>query len=241
MTVFGYGKAMMEKVKIWQEKRKEKLKGIVELDEAYVKAGFKGRNNQAKIKALGRKARKRCLKRRGRGNYEKDCLPVIAFCERKGRKILKMSPDLKEKRLKGLVKGVVERGSLLITDEYPAYKVLDKIYKRKTVNHSKGEYAEGERHVNTCEGEFSVMRSFLMVHRGIAKYNLSLYLSFYGLHRQVMELDVDEALIYVVAVMVGIFLFALWYLIHQQTLKYRAAAPNITGRCRAGGWLRRRG
>jgi hypothetical protein len=37
----------------------------VELDEAYVKAGLKGRNNQAKIKALGEKAREKGLKRRG--------------------------------------------------------------------------------------------------------------------------------------------------------------------------------
>jgi len=81
MTVFGYGKAKMEKVKIWQEEREEKLKGIVELDEANVKAGLKGRNNQEKIKALGRKARESRLKRRGRRNYEKDCVPVIAFCK----------------------------------------------------------------------------------------------------------------------------------------------------------------
>jgi len=47
------------------------------LDEANVKAGLKGRNNREKIKALGRRARKRGLKRRGRGNYEKDCVPVI--------------------------------------------------------------------------------------------------------------------------------------------------------------------
>jgi|YelNatPaOPRAMG01_1025707.scaffolds.fasta_scaffold58316_3 hypothetical protein len=45
-----------------------------------------------------------------------------------------------------------------------------------------------------------------MVHRGVAKYNLSLYLSFYGLHRQVGEWDVKEALSYVLAVMVSIFL-----------------------------------
>ena len=132
MTVFGYGKAMMEKVKIWQEEREEKLKGIVELDEAYVKAGLKGRNNQGKIKALGRKARKRGLKRRGRGNYDKDCVTVIAWCEREGRKILKMSPDLKGERLKGLVERLVERGSLLITDEYPVYKVLDEFYERES-------------------------------------------------------------------------------------------------------------
>jgi hypothetical protein len=93
MTVFGYGRAMMEKARGWREKRREKFKGIVELDEAYVKAGLKGRNNQAKIKALGGGARKRGLK--GRGNYAKDCLPVIALCERGGKKIVKMSPDLK--------------------------------------------------------------------------------------------------------------------------------------------------
>jgi hypothetical protein len=37
MTVFGYGRAMMEKARGWQEKRREKFKGIVELDEAYVR------------------------------------------------------------------------------------------------------------------------------------------------------------------------------------------------------------
>jgi len=134
-----------------------------------------------------------------------------------------MSPDLKGERLKGLVERLVERGSVLITDEYPVYKVLDEFYERKKVNHSEGEYAEGERHVNTCEGEFSVMRMFLMVHRGVAKYNLSLYLSFYGLHRQVGELDVEEALVYVVVVMVKIIfcVFSLWHFAHQQTLKYK--------------------
>jgi len=65
MTVFGYGKAIMEKVKRWQERGKEKLKGMVEIDEAYVKVGLKGRNNQGKIKVLGRKARERRLKKRG--------------------------------------------------------------------------------------------------------------------------------------------------------------------------------
>jgi len=47
---------------------------MVEIDEAYVKAGLKERNNQGKIKVLGRKARERGLKRRGRGNYAKDCM-----------------------------------------------------------------------------------------------------------------------------------------------------------------------
>mgnify|MGYP001081665643 CR=1 FL=1 len=72
---------------------------------------------------------------------------------------------------------------MLLTDEYAVYKVLERFYERKKVNQSEEIYAEGEKHINTCE--FSLMRSFLKEHRGIAKYNLSLYLSCYGLYRQV--------------------------------------------------------
>ena len=81
---------------------------------------------------------------------------------------------------------------------------------------------------------FRFFACFFMVHCGVAKYNLSLYLSLYGLHRQVEEWDVEEALSYVLAVMVSIFLFALWHLIHQKTLEHRATyfmAKRVKMRC----------
>jgi len=41
--------------------------GAVEVDELYVNAGLKGRCNSARIKLLGRRPRRRELRRRGRG------------------------------------------------------------------------------------------------------------------------------------------------------------------------------
>ena len=43
---------------------------------------------------------------------------------------MKVSVDLKGERLKGLVMGLVKRGSVLLTDEYAVYKVLDRFYER---------------------------------------------------------------------------------------------------------------
>jgi len=54
------------------------------------------------------------------------------------------------------------------------------------VNHSKGEYARDEDgdgfhevHVNTMEGFWSLLRSWLRPHRGISQEKLPLYLSFF--------------------------------------------------------------
>ena len=55
-----------------------KLKGIVEMDEVYVKAGLKGKRN------LKRKPRIRGLKRCGRGTYAVDKPPILGVVERSG-------------------------------------------------------------------------------------------------------------------------------------------------------------
>ena len=55
-----------------------KLKGNVKADEVYVKTGFKGK------RTLKRKPRVRGLKRRGRGTYAEDALPILGVVERDG-------------------------------------------------------------------------------------------------------------------------------------------------------------
>ena len=42
-------------------------------------------------------------------------------------------------------------------------------YQHDTVNHSKGEYARGQVHVNTVEGVWSLLRDQLRIHRGVSK------------------------------------------------------------------------
>ena len=59
-------------------------------------------------------------------------------------------------------------------------------YRHKTVCHARGEYARDddgdgfcEVHVNTAEGLWSLLRSWLRPHRGVSQEKLPLYLAFF--------------------------------------------------------------
>src|SRR5919205_1240071 len=81
----------------------------------------------------------------------------------------------------------VAQGSLIHTDEYDIYARLSVWgYRHKTVCHGRGEYARDEDgdgfceiHVNTMEGTWSLLRSWLRPHRGISQEKLPLYLGFF--------------------------------------------------------------
>jgi transposase-like protein len=130
---------------------------------------------------LGRVPRSRGLKRRGR--YEVDKVPVFAFVERGGARLFTTAKDVTESTILALVEQRIEPGSKAYTDEYPPYKTLNTIYNHESVDHSIGEYVRGGVHINTCEADFSILRPFTALHRGVAKYNIQLYTKFYQLHR----------------------------------------------------------
>ena len=81
----------------------------------------------------------------------------------------------------------VAKGSLLPPEEYKFYTRLSVWgYQHKTVCHGRGEYARDEdgdgsceAHVNTMEGVWSLLRSWLRPHRGISQDKLPLYLGFF--------------------------------------------------------------
>ena len=74
------------------------------------------------------------------------------------------------------------------TDEYSIYARLERWgYAHESVNHGRGEYARDEDgdgfcevHVNTMEGFWSLLRSWLRPHRGISQEKLPLYLGFFA-------------------------------------------------------------
>ena len=86
-----------------------------------------------------------------------------------------------------MIEANVAQGTLVYTDEYNIYGRLPQWgYGHKTVNHSIGEYARDEDgdgfyevHVNTMEGLWSLLRSWLRPHRGISQAKLPLYLGFF--------------------------------------------------------------
>ncbi len=107
--------------------------------------------------------------------------------ERGGKVIIRMLENVQQRTLEPIITELVKRGSQLYTDEYNIYNRLESWgYLHKRVNHSTGEYARDddgdgfcEVHVNTIEGFWSLLRSWLRPHQGISQEKLPLYLSFF--------------------------------------------------------------
>jgi len=111
-----------------------------------------------------------------------------------------------EETILSLAKPRIKPGSIVYTDNFTSYKILSNLYRHETVNHSIGEYARGEAHVNTCEGEFSIFRLFISTHRGVAKYNMPLYTSLYQLHRETRRMEAIQALKYTIKTILSLLL-----------------------------------
>jgi transposase-like protein len=167
-------------------KRKVVLDGKVECDEVYVIAGHKG--HPTAVKKKGRKGRRNRLKgARGRGTLEKEKPPIFGMIQRGGEVVIRMLENVQQKNIFPLIEATIAPGTMVYTDEYGIYNPLsEKGYGHKTVNHSQGEYARDEDgdgfheiHVNTMEGFWSLLRSWLRPHRGISQESLPVYLGFF--------------------------------------------------------------
>ena len=107
--------------------------------------------------------------------------------ERGGAVVIRMLENVKQRTIEPLIKATIAPGSLINTDEYDIYARLGHWgYLHKTVCHGAGQYARDEDgdgfcevHVNTMEGFWSLLRSWLRPHRGISQENLPLYLGFF--------------------------------------------------------------
>ena len=98
-----------------------------------------------------------------------------------------MLPNVQQATIKPIITQAVAPATLINTDEYGIYARLPAWgYAHKTVCHAHGEYARDEDgdglcevHVNTIEGFWSLLRSWLRPHRGISQDKLPLYLGFF--------------------------------------------------------------
>ena len=107
--------------------------------------------------------------------------------QRGGEVVINMLANVQQTTIHPIIKTLVKPGSLIYTDEYDIYARLESWgFSHKSVCHSAGEYARDEDgdgfhevHVNTIEGFWSLLRSWLRPHRGISQEKLPLYLAFF--------------------------------------------------------------
>ena len=107
--------------------------------------------------------------------------------QRGGQVVTKMLENVRQVAIRPVILAGVATGALIHTGEYDICNCLkDWGFGHKTVCHGRGEYARDEDgdgfhevHVNTMEGFWSLLRSWLRPHRGISQEKLPLYLAFF--------------------------------------------------------------
>jgi len=101
--------------------------------------------------------------------------------------VLRMLANVQQATIKPVITAAVAPGTLVHTDESSIYARLPAWgYGHKTVCHGRGKYARDqdsdgfcEVYVNTMEGCWSLLRSWLRPHRGISQDKLPPYLGLF--------------------------------------------------------------
>ena len=98
-----------------------------------------------------------------------------------------MLADVRQRTIRPIIEDAVTKGARIHTDESASYARLPaRGWRHVTVCHGRGEYARDEDgdgvrevHVNTLEGTWSLLRSWLRPHRGVSQDKLPLYLALF--------------------------------------------------------------
>jgi transposase-like protein len=155
---------------------------VAECDEVYITAGLKGHAGGFKLERL---PRERGLKRRGRGTWDSDRLPVFGLLCRGGQVRLFVLKNVQTDTIRPIIRQMVAQGAKVYTDSYAIYHFLERDgYRHQSVNHGAGEYAldldgdgQCEVHCNTMECTWSWLRPMVRTYRGISKVYLPLYVA----------------------------------------------------------------
>jgi len=121
-----------------------KLSGQIEADETFI--GGKARNMHAS---------KRAAKITGRGPQGKEV--VFGMVERGGKVIAGHVDTRKKNQLQPLIRGRIEAGTAIFSDELKSYDGLEADYQHAVINHAV-EYVNGNVHTNTMENFWSLLK-----------------------------------------------------------------------------------
>ena len=129
--------------------------GEVEVDESYFGGVRKGK--------------------RGRGAAGK--VPVFGLLKRAGKVYTAMIPDTRSETLTGIIRQRIQPDSIVYTDSYRSYDVLDiSEFHHRRINHREAFAAPSRTHINGIENFWNQAKRHLRRYNGIPKGHFHLFL-----------------------------------------------------------------
>ena len=129
----------------FKAKSRVKFTEPTQLDETFVGGKNKNRHAHKKVKD-------------SQGRSFKDKTPVFGLLS-DGQVSTVVVPDTKGTTLKPIIKEMVEKGAIVVTDEWGAYNGLDKNFTHEVLKHNEGEFVNTNNfHTNSVEGFWSLLK-----------------------------------------------------------------------------------
>lgn len=121
------------------------MDGIIQADETFM--GGKNKNRHADKKVP-----------ESQGRSVKDKTPVLGMVDDEGNVRTHVIPNTQAKTIKPIIEKMVKSGSIVVTDEWQAYRQLRMNYIHVVVNHNEGKYVNGPYSTNRIEGFWSILK-----------------------------------------------------------------------------------
>jgi transposase-like protein len=118
---------------------------------------------------------------------------VVALIQRGGAIRSFKTLRVTTKNLREIIRQNVDKQSIIMTDEFTAYRGLNEEFaSHQTVNHKDKEYVRGNVHVNSAEGYFSLLkRGIVGVYHHVSSQHLDRYLDEFNFRYNSRKIEDD--------------------------------------------------